>query len=68
MDVDGHDPEEYTPEPDSVTAQEEYEPSPVEMGAIGEADPADVADQSVEVPMDDPGHGGDDDYDDDEAS
>lgn len=64
MNVDVHDPEEYTPEPDPATDQQEYEPSPVEVGAVVEADPADVADQAVEVPMDEPGHAGDDDYDD----
>lgn len=64
MHIDGHDPEEYTPGPDPVTAREEYEPAPIEAGAIGEANPADLVEQSVEVPVDEPESGGDDDYDD----
>lgn len=67
MAAEDHDPEEYTPESDPVTAQEEHEPAPVEAGAVGEADAADVADQAVEVPMDEPGPGGDDDNDGDSA-
>lgn len=62
MTAENPDPEEYTPE--GATTQEEYEPAPVEVGTVGEADPADVADQSAEVPIDEPGPGGDDDYDD----
>lgn len=65
MSTENHDPEEYTPEP--TAAQDEYEPAPVEVSAVWDADPADVADQSVEVPVDEPGPGGDDDHDDDPA-
>lgn len=63
MVVEDHDPEEYTPGPDPVTAREEYEPAPVGAGSVGEADPADVAEQSVEVAVTEPGPEGVDDYD-----
>ena len=55
MGVEDHDPEEYTPDPDPVTAREEYEPALADAGSVVEADPADVAEQSVEVPMTEPG-------------
>ncbi len=46
------DPDEYTPGPDSVTAAEEYEPD-MSVAEFREADPADVAEQAIEVPVDD---------------
>ncbi|MGW8590572.1 hypothetical protein ACWIFB_13425 [Dietzia sp. NPDC055340] len=67
MGVEDHDPEEYTPDPDPVTAREEYEPAPVDAGSVGEADPADVAEQSVEVPVIEPGPEEAEEYDDEEV-
>ncbi|MGN0102357.1 MAG: hypothetical protein ACI39C_15580 [Dietzia sp.] len=56
------DPDEYTPGPDSVTAPEEYEPEVDVADPFREANPADVAEQTVEVPVDDadPEEGDDD--------
>lgn len=50
---DRPDPDEYTPEPDPVTAAEEYTPEVSVDDPTREADPADVADQLVVVPTDD---------------
>ena len=47
---DRPDPDEYTPGPDSLTAPEEYEPEASIEDATIEADPADVADQLIDVP------------------
>lgn len=56
------DPDEYTPGPDSVTAAEEYEPDE-SVAEFREADPADVAEQAIEVPVDDGDTVGSDDED-----
>ena len=58
------DPDEYTPGPDSVTAPEEYEPEVTVDDPFREANPADVAEQAIELPDDD----GDPEGDDDEVS
>lgn len=60
---DLHDPDEYAPELDPLSAAEEYTPEPSVDDPAREADPADVAEQSAEVP------GGDDapEEDDDET-
>lgn len=50
---DRPDPDEYTPDPDPVTAAEEYTPEVSVDDATREANPADVAEQSVVVPTDD---------------
>lgn len=50
---DRPDPDEYTPEPDSVTAAEEYEPEASADDPTREANPADVAEQLVALPTDD---------------
>lgn len=55
------DPDEYTPGPDPVTAAEEYEPEVTVDDASREANPADVAEQTMEVPDDDGTPEGDDD-------
>ena len=47
------DPDEYTPEPDSVTAAEEYEPEASADDPTREANPADVAEQLTALPADD---------------
>lgn len=47
------DPDEYTPGPDSVTAPEEYEPEVAVEDPFREANPADVAEQAIELPADD---------------
>ena len=49
---DRPDPDEYTPGPDSVTAPEEYEPEVSIEDPTREANPADVAEQAIEVPVD----------------
>lgn len=58
---DRSDPDEYTPGPDSVTAPEEYTPEPQLEDPSLEANPADVAEQAIELPADDPGPESDDD-------
>ncbi|ODQ83323.1 hypothetical protein BFG51_10675 [Dietzia alimentaria] len=58
------DPDEYTPGPDSVTAAEEYEPEVTVDDPSREANPADVAEQAIELPADD----GDTEDDDDEVA
>lgn len=50
---DRPDPDEYTPEPDPVTAAEEYAPEVSVDDPTREANPADVAEQLVVVPTDD---------------
>ena len=50
---DRPDPDEYTPDPDPVTAAEEYEPEVSVDDPTREANPADVAEQLVVVPTDD---------------
>lgn len=50
---DRPDPDEYTPEPDPVTAAEEYAPEGSLEDPTREANPADVAEQLVVVPTDD---------------
>ena len=45
------DPDEYVPDPDSVTAPEEYEPEVAVDDPTREADPADVPDQAIELPV-----------------
>lgn len=55
------DPDEYTPGPDSVTAPEEYEPEVTVDDPFREANPADVAEQAIELPDDDGDPEGDDD-------
>ena len=47
------DPDEYTPEPDSVTAAEEYAPEGGVYESADEANPADVAEQLAALPTDD---------------
>lgn len=49
---DRPDPDEYTPGPDPVTAAEEYQPEVVVSDPTREANPADVADQAIELPSD----------------
>lgn len=58
---DRPDPDEYTPGPDSVTAPEEYVPEPQLDDPSLEANPADVAEQAIELPADEPDPAGDDD-------
>ena len=55
------DPDEYTPGPDSVTAAEEYVPEVTVDDPFREANPADVAEQAIELPVDDGEPEGDDD-------
>lgn len=55
------DPDEYTPDPDPITTAEEYEPEGTVNDPFREANPADVAEQAVEVPDDDDTPEGDDD-------
>lgn len=50
---DRPDPDEYAPGPDPVTAAEEYEPEVSVDDPAREANPADVAEQLVELPADD---------------
>ena len=50
---DRPDPDEYTPEPDPVTAAKEYAPEVNLEAPTREANPADVAEQMVVVPTDD---------------
>ncbi|MBB1023689.1 hypothetical protein G6019_04470 [Dietzia sp. DQ12-76] len=49
---DRPDPDEYTPEPDPVTATEEYTPEVSVDDPTREANPADVAEQLLVVPTD----------------
>jgi len=58
---DRPDPDEYTPGPDSVTAPEEYEPEIRLDEPFREANPADVAEQAIELPADEPDPEEDDD-------
>lgn len=46
-------PDEYTPDPDPVTATEEYEPEVSIDDPAREANPADVAEQIAELPPSD---------------
>lgn len=48
------DPLEYAPDEDPITAREEYQPEPASDYSAREADPADIAEQAIEVPDDDP--------------
>lgn len=61
---DRPDPDEYIPEPDPVTAAEEYQPASTADDPDLEANPADVAEQAVELPADDSGPDQSDDDDD----
>lgn len=61
---DRPDPDEYVPAPDSVTAAEEYQPEVTVDDPAREANPADVAEQAVELPADDSGPDQSDDDDD----
>lgn len=64
---DRPDPDEYVPAPDPVTAAEEYQPELTVDDPDREANPADVAEQAVELPSDDSGPDQSDDNDDDFA-
>ena len=48
------DPTEYAPDQDPISAREEYQPEPVIDYSTREADPADIAEQALEVPVDEP--------------
>ncbi|MBB1019060.1 hypothetical protein G6023_12350 [Dietzia sp. DQ11-71] len=61
------DPDEYTPGPDSVTAPEEYEPEVTVEDPFREANPADVAEQAIELPVDDGDSDSDAEGDDDQG-
>lgn len=49
------DPDEYTPDLGPISAAEEYQPEPSLDDPAREANPADVAEQAVELPADDSG-------------